>query len=236
MSPISMAKKKKGGLSRFLGAITGSPYERLQKQIEKMVAESSSDKSLAKSIEKMVKLIANQYEEGNIDEEEHDLLVEEVEEVDPKGRMFSKLEEDEDAFYGEEMPDSPDLKIGKTINLDELMTTRGDSFTGSHGRDEFDEFRQRMASEFMSEAGDNYVQDDRHKRMQNRSFVDEDEELRQMKEKLVQETGMHDPNAEEQGDDPDHYFDEDDVEWWRDETGTWWYRMPGEEDWEEFFE
>ena len=129
------------------------------------------------------------------------------------------------------MPDSPDLKIGKTINLDELMTTRGDSFTGSHGRDEFDEFRQRMASEFMSEAGDNYVQDDRHKRMQNRSFVDEDEELRQMKEKLVQETGMHDPNAEEQGDDPDHYFDEDDVEWWRDETGTWWYRMPGEEDW-----
>ena len=110
-----MAKKKKGGLSRFLGAITGSPYERdnsLQKQIEKMVVESSSDKSLAKSIEKMVKLIANQYEEGNIDEEEHDLLVEEVEEVDPKGRMFSKLEEDEDAFYGEEMPDSPDLKIG----------------------------------------------------------------------------------------------------------------------------
>ena len=37
------------------------------------------------------------------------------------------------------------------------MTTRGDSFTGSHGRDEFDEFRQRMASEFMSEAGDNYA-------------------------------------------------------------------------------
>ena len=57
-----------------------------------------------------------------------------------------------------------------------------------------------------------------------------------MKEKLVQETGMDDPNAQEQGDDPEHYFDEDDVEWWRDETGTWWYRMPGEEEWEEFFE
>ena len=48
--------------------------------------------------------------------------------------------------------------------------------------------------------------------MQNRSFVDEDEELRKMKEKLVQETGMDDPNAQEQGDDPEHYFDEDDVE------------------------
>jgi len=29
--------KKKGGFGRFLGAITGTPYERLLKQVDKLV-------------------------------------------------------------------------------------------------------------------------------------------------------------------------------------------------------
>ena len=49
--------KKKGGLGRFLGAITGSPYERLQKQIDKVIKEASSDKALAKTLNKLVKMI-----------------------------------------------------------------------------------------------------------------------------------------------------------------------------------
>ena len=60
--------KKKGGFGRFLGAITGSPYERLQKQIDKVVSEAGSDKALAKTLKKLVKAIGQQYDEGNIDE------------------------------------------------------------------------------------------------------------------------------------------------------------------------
>ena len=70
----------------------------------------------------MLNAIGKQYEEGNIDEEEHDLLLESIEDVDPEQRTFQKLGDDSDAFYDEgEMPDSPELKLGKRKNLDELM-------------------------------------------------------------------------------------------------------------------
>ena len=49
--------KKKGGFGRFLGAITGSPYERLLKQIDKVVADAPSDRALGKTLKKMVKAI-----------------------------------------------------------------------------------------------------------------------------------------------------------------------------------
>ena len=55
--------KKKGGFGRFLGAITGSPYERLQKQIDKVVSDASSDKALARTLKKLVKAIGDQYDE-----------------------------------------------------------------------------------------------------------------------------------------------------------------------------
>ena len=77
-----MAKKKKGGLGRLFGAITGGPFERLQKQIDKIIAENESEKKLARSLEQLVRVIGQQYEEGNIDEEEHDILVEEIEDND----------------------------------------------------------------------------------------------------------------------------------------------------------
>ena len=38
-----MAKKKKGGLGRLFGAITGGPFERLQKQIDKTITDAASD-------------------------------------------------------------------------------------------------------------------------------------------------------------------------------------------------
>ena len=43
--------KKKGGFGRFLGAITGSPYERMQKQIDKAIDEAGSDRSSSKNSE-----------------------------------------------------------------------------------------------------------------------------------------------------------------------------------------
>ena len=62
--------KKKGGIGRLFGAITGSPYERLLKQIDKVVAEASGDKALAKTLKKLVTAIGQQYDEENIDDEE----------------------------------------------------------------------------------------------------------------------------------------------------------------------
>ena len=39
--------KKKGGFGRFLGAITGTPYERLLKQIDKLVDQYDEDEELS---------------------------------------------------------------------------------------------------------------------------------------------------------------------------------------------
>ena len=90
--------KKKGGFGRIFGAITGSPYERLLKQVDKVVSEAGSDRALAKTLRKLVKTVTQQYEEGNIDEEEHDLVIEAIEEADPEERSFPKLTDDSDAF------------------------------------------------------------------------------------------------------------------------------------------
>jgi hypothetical protein len=51
-----------------------------------------------------------------------------------------------------------------------------------------------------------------------------------LKKSISQETGMEDPNAED--DLPDGYsIDEDGTEWFEDEDGYWWYRLVGEEEW-----
>ncbi|HIL66029.1 MAG TPA: hypothetical protein EYG33_07685, partial [Candidatus Poseidoniales archaeon] len=113
--------KKKGGFGRLLGAITGSPYERLLKQVDKVVNEASNDKALAKTLKKLVKVVGQQFEEENIDDEEHDLLLEAIEDVDPEERTFSKLNDDSEEFYSGDVPDAPELNVGKRKNLDDLM-------------------------------------------------------------------------------------------------------------------
>ena len=44
------------------------------------------------------------------------LIIESIEEVDPEGRSFGKLSEDEDSFYAGAVPDAPELKLGKRKN------------------------------------------------------------------------------------------------------------------------
>ena len=230
---VTMAKKK-GGIGRLFGAITGSPYERLQKQIDKVVKEASNDKALAKTLKKLVKAIGQQYDEENIDEEEHDLLIEGVEEVDPDGRTFPKLDDEGDAFYGEgEMPDSPTLELGKRKNLDDLMKSQGTEFVGSYGRDEFEEFRQSMSADFYSESDDAVAAGDHQHdiRTQNRVFADADEEIKQLKKQMVEDSGLADPTTEEEVDE-NYYTDDNGVEWWKDDEGYWWYREPGKDDWQ----
>jgi hypothetical protein len=226
--------KKKGGFGRFLGAITGSPYERMQKQIDKAIDEAESDRALAKTLKKMVKAIGQQYEEENIDEEEHDLLIEAIEDADPEGRTFGKLTDSSDAFYDSgEMPDSPKLNLGKRKNLDELMKSQGDEFVGSFGRDEFDDFKRTMAADFYADSDDAIAAGDHQAeiRTQNRVFADSDDGIDQLKKQMAQESGLE-HHVEEEEEDENYYVDEDDVEWWKDDDGYWWYREPGQEDWQ----
>ena len=224
--------KKKGRLGRLFGAITGSPYERLIKQVDKLVETSEDDRILGKNLVKLVKITGQNYEEEKIDEEEHDLIVEAIEEVDPQNRVFGKVSDDEDSFYMGDSPEAPELNLGKRKNLDQLMKSKGNEFTGSYGRDEYQEFRDKMTQDFLQES-DKAVREGDHSAnigTVNRVFADADEEVQQLKKSISEETGMEDPNAED--DLPDGYsIDEDGTEWFEDEDGYWWYRLVGEEDW-----
>lgn len=228
---MHLMARKKSGFSRFLGALTGTPYERLNNQIDKLVKENEDDdKKLARQLNKLVDVIKQNYEEESLDEEEHDLLIEAIEEVDPKERTWPKLTDDVDEFYDGDMPDAPELKLGKRKNLDDLMRAGGDEFLGTFGKEEFDEFKNKMAADFYEEsdeavrAGDHY----REIRTQNRVFADVRDDVDDVKAKIAEESGLADPNAEE---DDGIIVDEDGVEWYEDEEGNWWYRDPGA-DWE----
>ncbi|MFL2984799.1 MAG: hypothetical protein ACJZ5B_04895 [Candidatus Poseidoniaceae archaeon] len=224
--------KKKGRLGRIFGAITGSPYERLIKQVDKLVETSEDDRILGKNLVKLVKITGQNYEEEKIDEEEHDLIIEAIEEIDPQNRVFGKVSNDEDSFYMGDSPDAPELNLGKRKNLDQLMKSKGNEFTGSYGREEFEEFRSKMTQDFLDES-DKAVRDGDHSAnigTVNRVFADVDDEVQQLKRSISEETGMEDPNAED--DLPDGYsIDEDGTEWFEDEDGYWWYRLVGEEEW-----
>ena len=83
--------KKKGRIGRIFGAITGSPYERLIKQVDKLVDTNESERVLARNLVKLVKITGQSFEEEKIDEEEHDLIIEAIEDVDPQNRIFGKV-------------------------------------------------------------------------------------------------------------------------------------------------
>ena len=216
-----MAKKKRG-LGRILGAITGSPYERLLKQVEKLVKENKgNDRKLVNHLKKLVQIVGQNFKEENIDDEEHDLIIEAIEEVDPEGRSFPKLSEDEDEFYAGNLPDAPELKREKRKNLDDLMTSTGEEFVGSYGRDEFDEFKARKTEDFYAdsdeaiEAGDHQAEI----RTEHRVFGGAEDDIDDIKKKFAEESGLTNPNEEEE--DEGYSIDENGVEWFEDEDGYW---------------
>jgi len=238
--------KKKGGFGRFIGAIAGSPYERLLKLVEKTVDQFEDDEEeLAAQLEALVDQAADAYQEETIDEEEHDLVIEAIEEADPEGRTFGKIASEEDAFYAGEIPDAPELKREKRINLDDLMKAKGDEFTGSFGRDEFDEFRERMTDEFYQES-DNAIRQGDHQaeiRTTNRVFGGAETDVDDAKRRIAEESGMANPATpqEEDVEDEEEYdgnysIDEDGVEWFEDEDGYWWYREEGQTEWQPYDE
>ena len=238
--------KKKGGFGRFLGAITGTPYERLLKQVEKISEQFEDDEEeLASQLDALVDTVGDAYEEETIDEEEHDLVIEAIEEADPEGRVFGKVGTEEDGFYAGDLPDAPELKLGKRANLDDLMRAKGDEFTGSFGRDEFDEFRERMTEEFYEES-DNAIRQGDHQaeiRTTNRVFGGAETDVDDAKRRIAEESGIADPNAaveeeveEEDYDDDSYSIDENGVEWFEDEDGYWWYREEGQTEWQPYDE
>jgi hypothetical protein len=229
--------KKKGGLGRIFGAITGSPYERLLKQVEKLVKENKGNEGkLAKHLKKLVQIVSQNFKEENIDEEEHDLIIEAIEDADPNGRTFPKLSEEEDAFYSGDVPDAPELKRDKRKNLDDLMTASGKEFVGSYGRDEFDEFKARMTDEFYAESDEAIAAGDHQSeiRTEHRVFAGAEDDIDDIKKKFAEESGLVNPDEEDE--DEGYSVDENGVEWFEDEDGYWWYREPGQDDWQAYDE
>ncbi len=229
--------KKKGGLGRIFGAITGSPYERLLKQVEKLAKENKGDEGkLARHLKKLVQIVSQNFKEENIDEEEHDLIIEAIEDADPNGRSFPKLSEEEDAFYSGDVPDAPELKRDKRKNLDDLMTASGKEFVGSYGRDEFDEFKARMTDEFYAESDEAIAAGDHQSeiRTEHRVFAGAEDDIDDIKKKFAEESGLVNPDEEEE--EEGYSVDENGVEWFEDEDGYWWYREPGQEDWQAYDE
>ena len=229
--------KKKGGLGRIFGAITGSPYERLLKQVEKLAKENKGDEGkLARHLKKLVQIVSQNFKEENIDEEEHDLIIEAIEDADPNGRTFPKLSEEEDAFYSGDVPDAPELKRDKRKNLDDLMTASGKEFVGSYGRDEFDEFKARMTDEFYAESDEAIAAGDHQSeiRTEHRVFAGAEDDIDDIKKKFAEESGLVNPDEEEE--EEGYSVDENGVEWFEDEDGYWWYREPGQDDWQAYDE
>ena len=223
---------KKGGFGRFLGGLAGKPYDRLMNQLEK-IADGFSGAELAAECDKFVKVVRRTLDNEQIDEEEHDLIIEEVEEIHPDGKTYPRLGDDSEEFYdGDDIPDAPELDLGGTVNLDDLMKSKDGAFTGSFGRDEYEEYRQKMAEDFFKESDEAIASGD-HEGMESqdpghRVFHDVEDEARDMKRQIAQEMGVE-TNEEEE--DETYRVDEDGTEWWQDDDGAWWYRPQGKEDW-----
>ena len=223
---------KRGGFGRFLGGIAGRPYDRLMNRLEK-IANEFTGSALAAECDKFVKVVRRTLDEEQIDEEEHDLIVEEVEEIHPQGKRYPRMGDDSEEFYDEELPDAPELDLGRRMDLDQLMRSRDGAFTGSFGRDEYEEYRQKMAEDFFKESDEAIASGD-HEHMEaqdpgHRVFHDVEDEARDLKRKIAEEMGVE--VEQDSGDDDSYRVDEDGTEWWQDDDGAWWYRPQGEEDW-----
>jgi hypothetical protein len=235
---IGMAKKKKGGFGKFIGSLGGNPYDRLMSQFERTVKQHGDDEDeLADQLDRFVRIARRRFDEGEIDDEEHDLLIEEVEDIHPSGKNFPRLGDTGDEFYdSDDVPDAPELRIGKNVDLDDLLSSNSNSFQGSWGTSEYDEYRARMAAEFMRESDEAIASGD-HEMVTaqdpggGRVFSDDEDEAEATKRKIMVEEGIIDESELEEESDDEIEVDEDGVEWWEDEEGQWWYRPPNEEDW-----
>ena len=78
-------------------------------QFEHAVKQAGDDDDeLADRLDRFARIVKRRYEEGEIDDEEHDLLIEEVEDAHPDGKSFARLGDVSDEFYdSDDIPDAP---------------------------------------------------------------------------------------------------------------------------------
>jgi len=218
-----MAKKKKG-FGRLVGSLTGSPYDRLLSQLEKLEKQFDGGE-LSRELNRFAKIVRKQVDEERIDEEEHDLLIDEIEEIHPDEREFTRLADDGDDFYDTtDLPDAPELKLGNPLDLDKLLETKEDSVQGSWGSDEYDEYRQRMSEEFFRDS-DEALNSGEHSSViaqdpgGGRVFHDVEETADIVKRRIAEEEGFDVPDS--MRDNQKDYDDEDDWEDdWEEDSNT----------------
>jgi len=217
---LSMAKKKRRSL---MDKLQGSPFERLNRQIEKIAAKADDPDELASELVELAKNIRRAFREEDVDAEEHDLLMEYIEEADPQGREFDKVSAQGDEFYsgGSFIPNAPDLEVGSEVDLDELMRSDKKSFTGGFARDEYDEAKARLAEEFYRESDEAMSSGSSTNRRQledpmGRRFGDAEEEVQEARRRIADEMrgggqgrarGARDRNRDPEPRDNDEYDD-----------------------------
>ena len=174
--------------------LQGSPFERLNRQIEKTAAKADDPDELASELVQLAKNVRRVFREEDIDAEEHDLLMEFIEEADPQGREFEKVGDQGDEFYsgGSFVPNAPDLDLGSEFDLDELMRSNKKSFTGGFARDEYDEAKARLAEEFYKESDEAMSSGASTNRRQledpmGRRFGDAEEEVQEARRRIADE-------------------------------------------------
>ena len=231
---VRMAKRK-SRFGNFISALTGTPYDKLLKQIENLPDSFKEDRELSKEIRRFMKIIVKAHKEERIDDDEHDLLIEELEDIDPEGRNFDKINEEEEYYTNEGVPDTPSVKMSKNIDLDSLMRKKSNQFTGSFGREEFDTYREQMAREFAEESKSAVEEGYSDKTETNidptgRVFRDDEEDALETKRRIAIESGLIN-ETDDLEEEEEYTVDEDGVEWYEDENGQWWYREPDEDDW-----
>jgi hypothetical protein len=65
-------------------------------------------------------------------------------------------------------------------------------------------------------------------------FGGAEDDIDDVKKKFAEESGLINPDEEEE--DEGYSIDENGVEWFEDEDGYWWYREPGQNDWQAYEE
>jgi len=102
-------------------------------------------------------------------------------------------------------------------NLDELMPGPSDTFQGSWGSDEYDEYKREMAEEFYKDSDEAIASGD-HGQLQSqdpvagRQFGNLEETASKVKKDILKEQGVDVDSEEEE--EEDYYVDDDNVEWW----------------------
>ena len=187
---------RKNALGRLMGALAGSPYQRITKQLDKVLGEVENEAELAKRVEQYVRLIEKNYAEARIDADEHDLLMEQLEDMDPLARSFPRLEADDESTDWIDDAAGPNVMTGMGgSDLDEVMRSKKDTFGSSFARDEYEEYKARMTEEFLRESDDvlrrGGPQHVRARDPTGRVFVDDWEEANMVKQKIAQEAGIN---------------------------------------------